>query len=94
METQNSILDTVAVRCHVVTLTRQPTVKTGVEGQETDGDKHGGNQQELVCTAVALGDWKKVPREGGPVGTALGTRAFLTSSSPREASRSDGKEDL
>lgn len=91
METQNSVVYTVTVRCHVVMLTRQPVVKTGVEGEEMDGDKHGENQQELVCTAVALGDWKRIPREGGPVGTALGALACLMSSSPGEASRSDGE---
>lgn len=54
MKIQNSILDTVSVRCHVVTVDRQPAAKTGMEGEEMDGEMHDGNQQELVCRAVAL----------------------------------------
>lgn len=54
MKIQNSILDTESVRCHAVTLDRQPAAKTGMEGGERDGETHDGNQQELVCRAVAL----------------------------------------
>lgn len=41
------------VRCHVVILHRQPAAKTGMEGEERDGEAHNGNQQELAPRAVA-----------------------------------------
>lgn len=41
MEIQNSVLDTVSMRCHVVALNRQPAAKTGMEREEEDRDTHG-----------------------------------------------------
>lgn len=41
------------MRCHVVILHRQPAAKTGMEGEERDGEAHNGNQQELAPRAVA-----------------------------------------